>query len=80
MAVEIRYARAADHPAIAWPLGVLAGFTTMIANAAGPISAISSRLSHSRAELIRRFAPGVAIFRLPVAAAGSSCPLPRLVS
>jgi uncharacterized membrane protein YfcA len=31
---------AADHPAIAWPLGVLAGFTTMIANAAGSVMTI----------------------------------------
>jgi uncharacterized membrane protein YfcA len=27
---------AADHPAVAWPLGLLAGVSTMLANAAGP--------------------------------------------
>ena len=31
---------AAEHRAIAWPLGVLAGFTTMIANAAGAVMTI----------------------------------------
>lgn len=31
---------AAEHPAIAWPLGVLAGFATMIANAAGAVMTI----------------------------------------
>jgi len=31
---------AADHPVIAWPLGVMAGFTTMIANAAGAVMTI----------------------------------------
>jgi uncharacterized membrane protein YfcA len=31
---------AAEHPAIAWPLGVMAGFTTMIANAAGAVMTI----------------------------------------
>ena len=31
---------AAGHPAIAWPLGVMAGFTTMIANAAGAVMTI----------------------------------------
>ena len=27
---------AADHPAVSWPLGLLAGVSTMLANAAGP--------------------------------------------
>lgn len=27
---------AADHPAVSWPLGLLAGISTMLANAAGP--------------------------------------------
>lgn len=31
---------AAEHPAIAWPLGVMAGFTTMVANAAGAVMTI----------------------------------------
>lgn len=31
---------AADHPGVAWPLGWLAGATTMLANAAGPVMAI----------------------------------------
>jgi len=31
---------AADHPVIAWPLGVIAGFITMIANAAGAVMTI----------------------------------------
>ena len=31
---------AADHPVIAWPLGVMAGLTTMIANAAGAVMTI----------------------------------------
>lgn len=31
---------AAEHPGIAWPFGWLAGSTTMIANAAGPVMAI----------------------------------------
>jgi uncharacterized membrane protein YfcA len=28
---------AADHPAVSWPLGLLAGVSTMLANAAGPV-------------------------------------------
>ncbi len=28
---------AGDHPAIAWPLGIIAGITTMLANAAGAV-------------------------------------------
>ena len=38
---------AADHPAIAWPLGLLAGVSTMLANAAGPamtVYLLASRL------------------------------------
>jgi uncharacterized membrane protein YfcA len=31
---------AAEHPVIAWPLGVIAGFITMIANAAGAVMTI----------------------------------------
>ena len=31
---------ATDHPGIAWPFGWLAGVTTMLANAAGPVMAI----------------------------------------
>jgi uncharacterized membrane protein YfcA len=31
---------AAEHPGLAWPFGWLAGVTTMIANAAGPVMAI----------------------------------------
>lgn len=31
---------AAEHPGIAWPMGWLAGSTTMIANAAGPVMTI----------------------------------------
>jgi len=33
-------ATAAEHPGIAWPFGWLAGTTTMIANAAGPVMSI----------------------------------------
>jgi len=33
-------ARAVEHPGIAWPLGWLAGVTTMLANAAGPVMTI----------------------------------------
>ncbi len=32
--------KAAEHPGIAWPFGWLAGSTTMIANAAGPVMSI----------------------------------------
>jgi uncharacterized membrane protein YfcA len=38
---------AADHPAVAWPLGLLAGVSTMLANAAGPamtVYLLASRL------------------------------------
>lgn len=38
---------AADHPAVAWPLGLLAGISTMLANAAGPamtVYLLASRL------------------------------------
>jgi len=38
---------AVDHPAIAWPLGLLAGVSTMLANAAGPamtVYLLASRL------------------------------------
>lgn len=31
---------AATHPAFAWPMGILAGLTTMLANAAGPITTL----------------------------------------
>ncbi len=31
---------AADHPALAWPMGWLGGSTTMLANAAGPVMTI----------------------------------------
>ena len=38
---------AADHPAVSWPLGLLAGVSTMLANAAGPamtVYLLASRL------------------------------------
>ena len=38
---------ATDHPAVAWPLGLLAGISTMLANAAGPamtVYLLASRL------------------------------------
>jgi uncharacterized membrane protein YfcA len=38
---------AAEHPAVAWPLGLLAGISTMLANAAGPamtVYLLASRL------------------------------------
>jgi hypothetical protein len=38
---------AADHPAVSWPLGLLAGISTMLANAAGPamtVYLLASRL------------------------------------
>ena len=38
---------AADHPTVAWPLGLLAGVSTMLANAAGPamtVYLLASRL------------------------------------
>jgi uncharacterized membrane protein YfcA len=33
-------AQAVEHPGIAWPMGWLAGVTTMVANAAGPVMTI----------------------------------------